>query len=136
MASLEHRGAKLRDTAEAMCGVDVAQWPGLSLEFVHGRLAGYGYGFGSSTPKHSALAGLTTARGLALGDSTRRAHTLYGRALTLSYAQAGSYVINTRQGRIFGYLRPYRYGVEGLNEPQGTVLSIGAGDEGCPAESA
>ena len=64
----------------------------------NGRLAGYGYGFGSGTPKHSALAGLTTARGLALGDSTRRAHTLYGPALMLSYAQAGSYVINTRQG--------------------------------------
>jgi hypothetical protein len=103
---------------------------------VHGKLAGYGYGYGFGTSKRSALVGLRTPQGLGLGDSTRTAHKLYGTKLHLSYAQAGSYVIDTAQGRIFGYLRPYRYGLEGLNEPQGTVLSIGAGDEGCPAETA
>jgi hypothetical protein len=108
------------------CGVEsMAPWHALIAYFNHDRLVGLSLGPGTNP------AGRTTA-GLELGDTLRRARTLYGKALRTSNEQGGAWFVRTSNGQIDGYLEPSDARSAG---PTSRILTIDVGDVGCPAMS-
>jgi hypothetical protein len=122
-----------------MCGLDTTelQWRRLGptyaelvAYFRHARFAGYSYSEGSrGRGKHAR--GLSTQKGLRLGDTMARGRRLYGKSFHTSTAQGGSWTVRTSLGKLIGYA------VAPAGQPvvsaRSTVASIDAGDVGCPA---
>ena len=100
-------------------------WPGLQAYFLNRRFVGYSYTSGSSHSTRPAPV-LATTRGLLVGDTIAQGKRLYGPAFHLSYAQGGSFTVHTKVGRIAGFLSD-------ILHPKSRVLSIEAGNVGCPA---
>lgn len=100
-------------------------WPGLQAYFLNRRFVGYSYNSGSSNRTRPAPV-LATTRGLLVGESIAQGKRMYGAAFHLSYAQGGSFTVRTKVGRIEGFLSDVLH-------PKSRVLSIEAGNVGCPA---
>jgi hypothetical protein len=96
-----------------------AGWPRLIAYFHHGRFVGYDY-WGTR---------LSTARGLAVGDSVARARKLYGSALRTSLEQGGAYFVSTSSGTIEGFVHADSPPLAGLSR----ISTIQAGSVGGPA---
>lgn len=108
------------------CGVTAfASWHSLSAYFDRGRLVGL-----SAGPGRDPLA--RTAAGLRIGDTLARARQLYGRQLTTSGNNGGSWFARTPSGRIDGFLGP-----SGSHSqlPTSRIITIDVGVVGCPAMS-
>lgn len=124
-ALLGRRPTRPYSTASA-CRIDhAAAWPGLEIYFEHGRFVGYAYSLRYQQARTGTTI-LATRRGLRVGDSVATGKRLYGSAFRTSTAQGGSWLVNTRQGRIDGY----------ASTPTGShgwIASIEAGYVGCPA---
>lgn len=104
--------------------------------FRRSKFTGYQYGeYGTLTaPRLPARDhALATRRGLGIGDTLARGRQLYGRALTISPAQGGTWGVRTAGGRIDGYA--WGAPKDGAVSPQSVVATIDAGDVGCPAVS-
>jgi hypothetical protein len=108
------------------CRVDHAiGWPGLHVLFHRGRFIGYSYSLADAPARAPVLA---TTAGLRYGDMLARGRQLYGPAFTWGEYQGGTWHVRTTQGLIAGF-------VSGLVSPRGHILTIEAGDVGCPAMS-
>lgn len=96
-------------------------WPGLEAYFHDGRFVGYAYfRRGRREPE------LATAKNLYLGDTLKTGRHIYGSKFHVSAAQGGSWWVETSTGRLEGFTSR----VTNLN---GKIVSIEAGDVGCPA---
>ena len=108
------------------CGVDAqGTWRSMSAYFLHDRLVGLSFGPGRTLS-------VRTDEGLRLGDTLARARAIYGRRLTTSGNNGGSWFVATRVGRIDGFLKPS--GASAL-QPSATILTMDVGSVGCPAMS-
>lgn len=106
------------------CGIDhAAKWPGLVVFFHHGHFVGYTYGLSRKVGRQPVL---ETTKGLRVGDTLSVGERLYESAFTISASQGGSWRATTRHGRIDGF-------ASRLTNPKGKVVTIEAGDVGCPA---
>jgi hypothetical protein len=105
------------------CQIDhEIDWPGLNVYFHNGRLAGYAY-----TGHHGHQPVLATTAGLVVGDTLRTGRHLYGpKKFHVTPAQGVSWFALTASGRLEGF-------TTGPSVRNGKVLSIEAGDVGCPA---
>jgi hypothetical protein len=120
---LGHRPTRKRFGA-GQCNINgEVDWPGLAAYFHDRRFVGYSYG-----PKISdgGLSTFATTRGLRVGETVRQARRIYGSAFKVSTAQGGSWSVRTPHGRIDGFLSD-------LTKPRSKVLTIEAGNVGCPA---
>ena len=119
--------AKLAPTPDLKnCGVTAfASWHSLSAYFDRGRLVGLSAGPGRDPQAR-------TATGLRIGDTLARARQLYGRHLTTSGNNGGSWYARTPSGRIDGFLGP-----SGSHSqlPTSRIITIDVGVVGCPAMS-
>lgn len=108
------------------CGVDAqGTWRSMNAYFFHERLVGLSFGPGRTSS-------VRTEAGLGLGDTLARARALYGRRLTTSGNNGGSWFVATPVGRIDGFLNPS--GANALR-PSATILTMDVGSVGCPALS-
>lgn len=104
------------------CQVDHAiEWSGLHVLFRHGRFIGYTYSL-----LNAAAPVLATTAGLRYGDTLARGRQLYGPGFTWGEYQGGTWHVLTTQGLIAGF-------VSGVVSPRGHIMTIEAGDVGCPA---
>ena len=109
-----------------LCGVsDTAAWGPVGVYFNHQRLVGL-----SISPGHSLHVQTTT--GLRLGDTLARARVLYGKKLTTSRAQGGTWFVATSPHRIDGFLSP---STAKAPSSSAKIWTIDVGVVGCPAES-
>lgn len=114
------------------CTVDAAmEWPTMTAYFFHGAFVGYATGSLLGGPGNDRLPAVATAAGLRIGDPLTRAARLYGASLRTSYAQGGSWFVETPAGTLAGYL---------TNEVDATgpaprIADVTAGSVGCPAAS-
>jgi hypothetical protein len=112
------------------CDVDAeVRWHGIAAYFDHRRFVGY-----STLPagaKDQAGLTLATARGLRVGDTLAFAARLYGTALRTSLEQGGSWFASTPYGTLEGFLSAEA----NRHSPPPRILTIEAGDVGCPAMS-
>jgi len=102
-------------------------WHAVTTYFVQGRFAGYATLSPTGWPDRSDS--LRTAKGLTVGDTLLDARHVYGKALSTSYAQGGSWSAKTPAGTIDGFLSGE---VDQLRPPV-RILTIEAGYVGCPA---
>jgi hypothetical protein len=127
------------------CGLDhqIRWWdhraanglPLLVAYFRRSKFAGYQYGdYGTMIPPHLPRQGVTlaTARGLRIGDRLARGRRLYGQAFVASTAQGGTWGVRAPGGIVDGYAWTSPGRAIGS---QSLVMTIGAGDVGCPAVS-
>jgi hypothetical protein len=107
------------------CQIDhEIDWPGLNVYFHRGRFAGYAY-----TGQHGHQPVLATTAGLVVGDTLTTARHLYGpKEFHVSPAQGVSWFVRAASGRLDGF-------TTGPSVRNGRILSIEAGDVGCPAMS-
>jgi hypothetical protein len=104
------------------CQIDhEIDWPGLNVYFHHGRFAGYAY-WGSKSREPV----LATAKGLHVGDTVKTGQRLYRAKFHVSPYQGGAWWVTMPNGRLKGF-------TSGVTNPTGKILSIEAGDVGCPA---
>lgn len=107
------------------CDVDHgSKWPGFIAFFRRGRFVGYTYSGAKLSRGEQRLA---TEKDLRVGDSLSRGTRLYGHAFSMSSVQGGAWSVNTSQGRLFGFASGLPIGAHS------TVLTIEAGNVGCPA---
>lgn len=100
----------------------------LSLFIRGGRFVGYQYGTEAPAAVDRRQPDrLTTAARLGIGDTLTRGQRLYGSSFRLSSAQGGSWSVRTASGVLDGF-------ASGATS-RARVLSIDAGDVGCPALS-
>ena len=110
----------------ALCGVGaMASWRAFSLYFNHHKLVGLSLGPGKVPTGE-------TSRGLHLGDTLKRARSLYGTSLTTSGNGGGAWFVATNKGRLDGFLSP---STAATPRPQSRILTIDVGVVGCPAMS-
>jgi hypothetical protein len=111
------------------CQVDhVIEWSGLYVFFRKGRFIGYTYG----PPQLTGQAVLATARGLRVGDTLGYGQRLYGQAFHMGVEQGGVWWVTTTRGQIDGFANgPAQNGTD--VGPRSHVMTIEAGDVGCPA---
>jgi hypothetical protein len=122
------RAAPVGETGQ--CTVDaLMQWPALTAYFDHGRFVG----FSTLSPTGTTVpaANVVTWEGLRVGDTLSEAHRLYGRELSTSSAQGGTWFAKTSVGTLDGYLSAE----VGQKSAPPRILSIEAGAVGCPAMS-
>lgn len=106
------------------CGIDHGvEWPGLIVFFRHGLFVGYTYGLTKKVGNQPVLA---TTSGLRVGDTVLVGKRLYGSAFTVSGSQGGSWRATTPHGQIDGF-------TSRRTDPDGKIVTIEAGDVGCPA---
>jgi hypothetical protein len=103
----------------------MSSWHALSVYFYHERLVGLSLGPGAEPNGQ-------TSAGLRLGYSLSRAKELYGRSFRTSTNQGGAWFIKTSSGCLDGFLVPSTGLTSG---PSSRILTIDAGDLGCPAMS-
>lgn len=109
-----------------LCGVGaMASWHAYSLYFNHHRLVGLSLGPGKVPAGE-------TSRGLHLGDTLKRARSLYGTSLKTSNNGGGAWFVTTNKGRLDGFLSP---STSVAPRPQSRILTIDVGVVGCPAMS-
>jgi hypothetical protein len=133
-------GTPIRTGSEpGMCGLDKTDlvWRRLGptfaelvLYFRRARFAGYSYSAGSGG-RGKPLHGLSTQKGLKLGDTMARGRMLYGKAFHTSTAQGGSWSVKVPGGKLIGYAVPPTG--QPVTGPRSRVASIDAGNVGCPA---
>jgi hypothetical protein len=100
----------------ASCGVSAsAEWKGLSAFYFKGEFAGYEY----------RGADVEAPSGLNVGMSVAAAKQAAGRDFSTSFAQGGSWELETSAGKVFGYLDAV--------PPKGRIATIDAGSVGCPS---
>jgi hypothetical protein len=68
-----------------------------------------------------------SAGGLRIGETTAELRSSFGHRLRLSGLQGGAYFISTATGVIDGYLSAE------IGDPNARVVTIEAGEVGCPA---
>ena len=108
------------------CGVSaMSSWHAFSLYFNHERLVGVSLGPGTKPVGQ-------TSTGLKLGNTLRRARSIYGNALHTSTSQGGSWTVTTNNGPLDGFLIPSTRSVAG---PTSRIQTIDVGVVGCPAMS-
>jgi hypothetical protein len=106
------------------CGIDHGvDWPGLIVFFRHGLFVGYTYGLARKVGNQPVL---ETTKGLRIGDTLLFGKRLYGSAFTVTGAQGGSWRATTSHGQIDGF-------TSRRTDPEGKIVTIEAGDVGCPA---
>lgn len=104
------------------CQVDHAiEWSGLHVLFHRDRFIGYSYSL-----LNAPAPILATTAGLRYGDTLARGRQLYGSGFTWGEYQGGTWHVLTTQGLIEGF-------VSGSWGPGGRIMTIEAGDVGCPA---
>lgn len=104
------------------CEVDHAiEWSGLHVLFHRDRFIGYNYSLLNATAPI-----LATTAGLRYGDMLARGRQLYGSEFTWGLRQGGIWHAFTARGLIGGF-------VSGVVGPRGRIVTIEAGDVGCPA---
>lgn len=109
-----------------LCGVGaMASWHGFSVYFNHQRLVGLSLGPGKEPSGE-------TSRGLRLGDTLKRARSLYGISLRTSGNNGGAWYVAAHKGRLDGFLSPSGAHAQG---PTSRILTIDVGNVGCPAMS-
>jgi hypothetical protein len=105
-----------RSDLPASCGISAtAEWKGFSAFYFKGKFAGYEYRGVDVQGPH----------GLHVGMSIAAAKASAGHDFTTSAAQGGSWLLQTSEGKVSGYL-------DGM-PPKGRIASIDAGSVGCPA---
>jgi hypothetical protein len=131
--------ARHTEPGPGMCGLDKtdlvwrrfgATHAELVLYFRRARFAGYSYASGSGG-RGKPLRGLSTQKGLKLGDTMARGRKLYGKAFHTSTAQGGSWSVKVPGGKLIGYAVPPTG--QPVTGPRSRVASIDAGNVGCPA---
>jgi hypothetical protein len=107
----------------AACQIDhVIRWAGLDAFFHLGQFVGYAYGVAFQDRPHAAV--LATYKGLRVGSPLQLGQRLYGAAFHYSHGRA-IWSVRTPQGKIKGF--------DSGPNPQAPLISIEAGDIGCPA---
>ncbi|MGH8995515.1 MAG: hypothetical protein ACRDYB_05725 [Acidimicrobiales bacterium] len=115
------------------CGVDAfIDWPTISAYFSDGSFVGYGTGSLLGGPGHRSIPVAATSQGLRVGDTLSEGQSLYGRLFSTSYAQGGSWLLNTPNGDLYGLLLSPT-GDMGRLHADDLVVDIAAGLVGCPA---
>ncbi len=98
-------------------------WQGLSAYFHQGRFVGYLY---SGLHGWSGEPLLATSKGLRVDDTLKLARRLYGSAFHSSVYNGGVWWVPTAQGKIEGFTSE-------LTKPTSKIVTIEAGDVGCPS---
>ena len=107
------------------CGVDAtASWHALIVYFNHDVLVGVSLGPGKNPSG-------VTSRGLHLGDTLQRGRSIYGTALRTSTSQGGAWFVASDHATLDGFLYPST----AHPDPHWKIMTIDAGDVGCPAMS-
>jgi hypothetical protein len=127
-------GAPLKKapTATNLCAIDAyLEWTTMDAYFSHGRFVGYGTAILGGF-KYRRTPNWPTAAGLRIGDTLAQAKKIYGKSITISYAQGGSWFATTSTGTVRGYLTA----VPGHPTPPfPRIADVTAGSVGCPAAS-
>ncbi len=119
-------GSPIRQPGD--CNIDAYMtWKPIVAYFLHGRFVGYSTTSVNRTVEKKEV----TATGLRVDDSLAQAEQIYGRALTTSDAQDGSWFATTPQGTLDGFLT----GTPSQDRTEPHIWTIEAGSVGCPALS-
>jgi hypothetical protein len=112
------------DRPSGACQVDQRHRMGRAARPFHrDRFIGYTYSLLNGPGRTPILA---TTAGLGYGDTFARGRQLNGSAFTWGEYQGGTWHVLTTQGPIAGF-------VSGIVSPRGHIMTIEAGDVGCPA---